>query len=123
VQRGEIIPHVRDTEAFDPDRFDGRAARVEHGIPTDRTVVMFSGTARPHKGVKDLLEAVSACPEDVVSVTYKEIFGALEEDFDHTITASDQGESLGGHHGMLNNYVAPISFSLDERTLLPRDFS
>ena len=69
---GEITPHVRDTEAFDPDRFDGRAARVEHGIPTDSTVVMFSGTPRPHKGVEELLKAVSACPEDVVGVTYKE---------------------------------------------------
>lgn len=78
----EIISHVRDTEAFDPDRFDGRAARVEYGIPTDSTVVMFSGMPRPHKGVEELLEAVLACPEDVVGVTYKEIFSALEEDFD-----------------------------------------
>lgn len=74
---GEIIPHVRDTEAFDPDRFDGRAARVEHGIPTDSTVVMFSGTPRPHKGVEELLEAVSACPEDVVGV----IVGANESEY------------------------------------------
>lgn len=40
----EIILHVRDTEAFGPDRFDGRAAQVKHGILTDSTVVMSSGT-------------------------------------------------------------------------------
>jgi len=103
VERGEIIPHVRDTEAFDPDRFDGRAAQVEHGIPTNSTVVMFSETPRLHKGVEELLELVSACPEDVVGVIYKQIFSALGEYFDYVITVSDHGELLGERHGMWNH--------------------
>ena len=89
--------------SFDPDRFNGRAARVEHEIPTDSTVVMFSETPRPHKGAEELLKAVSACPEDVVGVTYKEIFSALEEDFDYIITVLDHSELLGEYHGMWNH--------------------
>jgi hypothetical protein len=69
----EAILHVRDTEAFGPDRFDGRAAQVKHGILTDSTVVMSSGTPHPHKGVEELLKAVSAYLEDVAGVTYRDI--------------------------------------------------
>jgi len=32
--------------------------------------------------------------------TYQEIFSALEEDFDYTITVSDHGELLSEYHGM-----------------------
>ena len=69
----EIILYVRDTEAFGSDRFDGRAAQVKHRILTDSTVIMSSGMPHPHKGVEELLKAVSACPEDVVGVTYRDI--------------------------------------------------
>ena len=59
--------------------------------------------ASSHEGVEELLEVVSACPEDVVGVIYKEIFSALEEDFDYIVTVSDHGELLGEHHGMWNH--------------------
>jgi hypothetical protein len=44
-----------------------------------------------------LRKAVSAYTEDVVGVIYKEIFSALEEDFNYIITVSDHGELLGEH--------------------------
>jgi glycosyltransferase involved in cell wall biosynthesis len=56
---GTLIPHVRDTEAWDPARFDRAAARARLGVADER-VVMFLGTPRGHKGVDDLVEAVGA---------------------------------------------------------------
>jgi glycosyltransferase involved in cell wall biosynthesis len=54
---GTIIPHGRDTEVFDPARFDRDALRQSHGIGLDRKVVMFFGSPRPYKGVEDVIEA------------------------------------------------------------------
>jgi glycosyltransferase involved in cell wall biosynthesis len=56
---GALIPHVRDTEAWDPARYDRAAARAALGLGAER-VVMFLGTPRGHKGVDDLVEAVGA---------------------------------------------------------------
>jgi glycosyltransferase involved in cell wall biosynthesis len=56
---GTLVPHVRDTEAWDPARYDRAAARARLGV-TDERVVMFLGTPRGHKGVDDLVEAVGA---------------------------------------------------------------
>jgi glycosyltransferase involved in cell wall biosynthesis len=56
---GTLIPHVRDTEAWDPARYDSTEARARIGVGHER-VVMFLGTPRGHKGVDDLVEAVGA---------------------------------------------------------------
>lgn len=58
---GVLVPHVRDTDAWDPARFDGAAARAALGVG-DAGVVMFLGTPRGHKGVDDLVEAMAAVP-------------------------------------------------------------
>ena len=54
---GTLITHVRDTEAWDPVRYDRAEARARLGVGAER-VVMFLGTPRGHKGVDDLVEAV-----------------------------------------------------------------
>lgn len=54
---GILIPHVRDTEAWDPARYDRAAARAMLGL-ADRRVVMFLGTPRAYKGIDDLVAAV-----------------------------------------------------------------
>ena len=54
---GTLLPHVRDTDAWAPDRHDRAAARQELGVQGER-VVMFLGTPRGHKGVDDLVAAV-----------------------------------------------------------------
>ena len=61
---GTLVPHVRDTEAWDPARVDRAAARAALGLGRER-VVMFLGTPRGHKGVEDLVEAVGALGSDV----------------------------------------------------------
>jgi glycosyltransferase involved in cell wall biosynthesis len=64
---GTLIPHVRDTEAWDPSRYDARAMRDKLGL-ADKKVVMFLGTPRGHKGVDDLVAAIDDLGAGVVLV-------------------------------------------------------
>src|SRR5262249_3910733 len=61
---GTLIPHARDTDAWDPARFDRAMARTRLGLGAER-VVMFLGTPRGHKGVDDLVDAVELVGGDV----------------------------------------------------------
>src|SRR5207244_7616798 len=54
---GTLIPHVRDTDAWDPARYDRAEARARLGVGA-QPVVMFLGTPRGYKGVDDLVAAV-----------------------------------------------------------------
>ena len=62
---GTLLPHVRDTESWNPARFDRAAARAALGAG-DRRVVMFLGTPRGHKGVDDLVAAASTLGDRVM---------------------------------------------------------
>lgn len=52
---GTIIWHTRDEEKFDPKKYPAEIAKKKLGLPTDKTIVMFFGTPRPHKGVTELI--------------------------------------------------------------------
>jgi glycosyltransferase involved in cell wall biosynthesis len=54
---GDIIPHVRDTGRFDPALYDAKRAKERYGIPIDKSIIMFMGTPRMHKGLSELTEA------------------------------------------------------------------
>jgi len=54
---GTLVPHVRDTDAWDPARVDATATRASLGVD-DAKVVMFLGTPRGHKGLDDLVDAM-----------------------------------------------------------------
>ncbi len=62
---GALITHVRDTDAWDPARYDPAWARKALGIERQR-LVMFLGTPRGYKGVDDLVEAVGRLGGEVV---------------------------------------------------------
>jgi glycosyltransferase involved in cell wall biosynthesis len=62
---GTLLPHVRDTEAWDPAHYDREAARAMLGAGR-RRIVMFLGTPRGHKGVDDLVAAVATLGDDVM---------------------------------------------------------
>ena len=54
---GHYLPNSKDTRIFDPARFDSAASRQKYGLANYR-VLMFPGTARPHKGLEDVLMAL-----------------------------------------------------------------
>jgi glycosyltransferase involved in cell wall biosynthesis len=87
---GITVPHVRDTDQFDPDDYDQTAARDELGLPTDDALILFSGTPRPHKGVKELVDAVVAIDRDEVTAL---IVGADGSEYTEQIR-SRGGESI-----------------------------
>jgi len=62
---GILIPHVRDTDAWAPERFDRATARAALRVRDER-VVMFLGTPRGFKGVRELIEVVGTLGPGVV---------------------------------------------------------
>jgi len=54
---GVYLPNGKDTEMFDPSRYDPAASRVNYGLSGYR-ILMFPGAPRPHKGVEDVLVAL-----------------------------------------------------------------
>jgi glycosyltransferase involved in cell wall biosynthesis len=62
---GVLIPHVRDTDAWAPERFDRAAGRAMLGVADER-VVMFLGTPRGFKGIRELVDAVGTLGPGVV---------------------------------------------------------
>ncbi len=62
---GVFVPHVRDTAAWDPARYDRSASRARLGVGDER-VVMFLGTPRGYKGLDDLVQAVGQLDAHVV---------------------------------------------------------
>lgn len=54
---GTLIPHVRDTDLFDPDRADPKPVRALLGLEGKRAAI-FLGTPHAYKGIDDLAEAV-----------------------------------------------------------------
>ncbi|MGB3670393.1 MAG: glycosyltransferase family 4 protein [Phormidesmis sp.] len=54
---GYYLPNSKDTELFDPQTFDPDLSRQKYGLANYR-VLMFPGTARPHKGLEDVLLAL-----------------------------------------------------------------
>ena len=66
---GTIVWHARDTETFDPVKFDKYLLREKYQIEKTNKVVMFFGTPRPHKGMEDLIKATNLIKDqDVILV-------------------------------------------------------
>lgn len=63
---GTIICHGRDTKNFDPKRFNKDLVREKYGIEKSKKIVMFFGTPRPHKGIEDLIKAISVIKDQKV---------------------------------------------------------
>ena len=56
---GTIIWHGRDTNNFDPQKYNKKLLREKYKINDSKKVIMFLGTPREHKGVEILINAVS----------------------------------------------------------------
>ncbi len=66
---GSVIRHPENREAFNPENFNKAQLRDELGISQNKKLIMFCGTPRKHKGVEDLVEAVSLLEDPDVTVT------------------------------------------------------
>jgi len=55
---GSIVPHGRDTVYLDPAKYDKGAFRHDYKLVAKK-IVMFLGTPRPHKGLEELIAAIT----------------------------------------------------------------
>lgn len=66
---GTVVWHARDTEAFNPAKFDKNLIRGKYKIKNDEKIVMFFGSPVAYKGVEDAVKAVDLVESrDVVLV-------------------------------------------------------
>jgi len=56
---GIIVPHGRDCDVLNPERFDKKILRTKLRICKGKKVVSFIGTPMPYKGVEDLVDAIN----------------------------------------------------------------
>ena len=54
---GCYVPNGKDTDLFDPSKYDAQASRDRYGL-SNYKVLMFPGAPRPYKGVEDVLNAL-----------------------------------------------------------------
>ena len=55
---GLILPHVRNSEHFNPALYDREAIRASLGFAPEDRVILFIGTPRLHKGFLEIIEAL-----------------------------------------------------------------
>jgi len=56
---GTIVFHGRNTDIFDPKKFNASSIKEKYKIDKDKKIIMFCGTVRKHKGLEDLIKAVN----------------------------------------------------------------
>jgi len=81
---GTVIPHIRDADILDPSRFDKYVCRRKYNIDSDKKVVMFVGTPRFHKGLEDLVKAISFINNEEVILV---IVGLLDDVYSKKIVS------------------------------------
>ncbi|BAQ64636.1 glycosyltransferase [Geminocystis sp. NIES-3709] len=60
---GTYLPNVKDTDLFDPSKFDRTAILGKYGL-SDYKILMFTGTAKPDQGIEDILKALDTLNQE-----------------------------------------------------------
>jgi glycosyltransferase involved in cell wall biosynthesis len=55
---GNILPHVKNEQTFNPNMYDRDEIRSEFGIKANEKIILFVGTPRAHKGILDIVRAL-----------------------------------------------------------------
>lgn len=76
---GTYIPNGKNTELFDPQRYDAEASRDKYGLAGYRTL-MFPGAPRPYKGLEDVLAALEILNEPDLRLVI--VGGSPYDDYD-----------------------------------------
>jgi glycosyltransferase involved in cell wall biosynthesis len=79
---GAYVPNGKDTEMFDPAKYDPEASRQRYGLSGYR-ILMFPGAPRPHKGVEDVLIALEQLNEADLRLAI--VGGSPYDDYDQKL--------------------------------------
>ncbi len=76
---GVYLPNGKDTEMFDPAKYNPELSRQRYGLSGYR-ILMFPGAPRPHKGVEDVLMALEQLNEPDLKLAI--VGGSPYDDYD-----------------------------------------
>ncbi|MGB8688674.1 MAG: glycosyltransferase family 4 protein [Microcoleus sp.] len=76
---GVYLPNGKDTEMFDPAKYNSELSRQRYGLSGYR-ILMFPGAPRPHKGVEDVLMALEQLNEPDLKLAI--VGGSPYDDYD-----------------------------------------
>ncbi|MEG4321512.1 MULTISPECIES: glycosyltransferase family 4 protein [unclassified Microcoleus] len=76
---GVYLPNGKDTEMFDPAKYNPELSRERYGL-SDYRVLMFPGAPRAHKGVEDVLMALEQLNEPDLKLAI--VGGSPYDDYD-----------------------------------------
>ncbi len=76
---GVYLPNGKDTEMFDPAKYNPELSRERYGLSGYR-ILMFPGAPRPHKGVEDVLMALEQLNEPDLKLAI--VGGSPYDDYD-----------------------------------------
>ncbi|MDF0553893.1 glycosyltransferase family 4 protein [Kamptonema sp. UHCC 0994] len=76
---GIYLPNGKDTEMFDPAKYNPEISRERYGLSGYR-ILMFPGAPRPHKGVEDVLMALDELNESDLKLAI--VGGSPYDDYD-----------------------------------------
>ena len=79
---GTYVPNGKDTDLFDPQRYDKRESKARYGL-SDYRVLMFPGAPRPYKGVEDILTALDLLNEPDLRLAI--VGGSPYDDYDERL--------------------------------------
>ena len=79
---GVYVPNGKDTDLFDPHRYDRADSRQHYGLQAYR-VLMFPGAPRPYKGVEDVLQALDLMGEPDLKLVI--VGGSPYDDYDQQL--------------------------------------
>lgn len=86
---GTCVPNGKDTDAFDPGKYDRLASRKRYGLDQYR-ILMFPGAPRPYKGLEDILTALDILNQPDIKLVI--VGGSPYDNYD------DQLIRRWGHH-------------------------
>jgi glycosyltransferase involved in cell wall biosynthesis len=111
---GIIVPHGRDTDTFDPKKFDGDLIRSKYGF-SDEKIIMFFGTPRPHKGLEEIIHAMKLIKRKDLKLV---IVGANDDQY--TRNLKNLGSDIIHMYGMKPFSKVPEFLSMANMIVLPQ---
>ena len=115
---GALLPHVKDHEVLDPEKFDAVEERAKRNLPAGEKLILFAGLPRAHKGLDLLLSALQKLDRDDVRLV---IVGATNDPDDPIETRL---RKIGGERLYLLKQTAigelPAVLSMADLVVLPQ---
>jgi len=110
---GIKLPHGADCSIFNPERFNREKLKEEWGIH-DKKVILFSGTAYPHKGIEELIHALELLNRSGIQLS---IVGKRTEYLEGLM---ENGRPYIRYLGLLPHSNMPELLSLSDLVVLPQ---